>query len=193
MSKLDDFLNLQWKDIEGLPASELRKVARVGINEANRRLTALEKSEYAHASVEYGIVMKEGKVTGRFEIKDGMSPLRAKSEIMRAQLFLRAQTSTVKGTKEFVESIEKRLETKLTPQQVQRLFKLYDEFKIKSPASTVGVGSVRMQKYFAEQVKKTDEDITIDDILDDAEKHMQEEYEKQELEEYTDIFEQLGL
>lgn len=157
--------------VSGLTPNEISKMSTVEIHNllqysrkrANERLRRLEKAGLDVVSVEYGLVRAggrrgQGKISGRKQSRSAMI-----RELMRAQGILRAETSTVRGARQFKKGVEERLGVTLSNEQFRELFSQYDEFKNTNYAWFAQYGSERLQRLIASEIKTGD--ISIDDLL----------------------------
>lgn len=99
---IQDIIDKDWRDINKLHERELRELSMRLNSAANKRLRRLEKSGMDEWSPAYSHIKKSG---GDFSVKGKDTKVAIKNEIQRASDFLRAKTSTYKGTKEYRENV----------------------------------------------------------------------------------------
>ena len=99
---IQDIIDMDWRDINRLNEKELRELSMRLNSTANKRLRRLEKSGMDEWSPAYSHIKKSG---GDFSVKGKDTKVAIKNEIQRASDFLRAKTSTDKGTKEYRENV----------------------------------------------------------------------------------------
>lgn len=99
---IQDIIDMDWRDINKLNERELRELSMRLNSAANKRLRRLEKSGMDEWSPAYSHIKKSG---GDFSVKGKDTKVAIKNEIQRASDFLRAKTSTDKGTKEYRENV----------------------------------------------------------------------------------------
>ena len=99
---IQDIIDMDWRDINRLNEKELRELSMRLNSAANKRLRRLEKSGMDEWSPAYSHIKKSG---GDFSVKGKDTKVAIKNEIQRASDFLRAKTSTDKGTKEYRENV----------------------------------------------------------------------------------------
>ena len=100
--KIQDIIDMDWRDINRLSEKELRELSMRLNSAANKRLRRLEKSGQSEWSPAYKHIKRSG---GDFSVKGKDTKVAIKNEIQRASDFLRAKTSTDKGTKEYKENV----------------------------------------------------------------------------------------
>jgi len=100
--KIQDIIDMDWRDINKLSEKELRELSMRLNSAANKRLRRLEKSGMSEWSPAYQHIKRSG---GDFSVKGKDTKVSIKNEIQRASDFLRAQTSTDKGSKEYRENV----------------------------------------------------------------------------------------
>lgn len=100
--KIQDIIDMDWRDINRLSEKELRELSMRLNSAANKRLRRLEKSGMDEWSPAYQRIKRSG---GDFSVKGKDTKVAIKNEIQRASDFLRAQTSTDKGSKEYRENV----------------------------------------------------------------------------------------
>ena len=126
-----ELLNIDIKDFNALSRTDLSKlVSRVG-STANKRLQSLEHSKI-QTPASRQIKRSGGKITTKGK---NLNQLRA--EYIRARNFLTAETSTIKGYKEYKQDILHNLNIEgrddLTNNQFTKLWKAYEILKEISP------------------------------------------------------------
>lgn len=100
--KIQDIIDMDWRDINRLSEKELRELSMRLNSAANKRLRRLEKSGMDEWSPAYQHIKRSG---GDFSVKGKDTKVAIKNEIQRASDFLRSQTSTDKGSKEYRENV----------------------------------------------------------------------------------------
>lgn len=106
---IQDIIDMDWKDINKLSAQELKQLSMRLNSAANKRLRRLEQSGQSKWSPAYTHIKKSG---GDFSVKGKETKADIKAEIQRASDFIRAQTSTAAGTKEYKKNVESIFKTK---------------------------------------------------------------------------------
>lgn len=100
---------MDWEELNKLTYAELKKVATPLIRQANQRARRLEakaqKSGGEFYSPELNVFKKRGRpFTTRTKGKNKVNQLR--KELRSVSLFLKAKTSTIKGSKEFQKMVQ---------------------------------------------------------------------------------------
>lgn len=106
---IQDIIDMDWKDINKLSTQELKQLSMRLNSAANKRLRRLEQSGQSKWSPAYAHIKKSG---GDFSVKGKETKADIKAELQRASDFIRAQTSTAAGTKEYKKNVESIFKTK---------------------------------------------------------------------------------
>lgn len=134
-------INIDIEKFNKLKADELRDMIRKMSIVSERRIKTLEKNElytpayYSFMNGEVDLTTKNGKFT---EIKkpstsiDAMTIQELRSEFRRQKNFLKAETSTVKGYKEYRRDVIRKMKEegiKITQKQYGKFFTAYERLR----------------------------------------------------------------
>nr|DAV03497.1 MAG TPA: hypothetical protein [Caudoviricetes sp.] len=136
--KTQDIMQLDYSALLTFDVSQLRQMTIRISDYANKRIAKLEKAGMKEFSPAHGVLKKgkkKGKKKGRFGVR-GIAKVNDErkqrmmyiNEIQRAQSFIEAPTSTVKGAKEVRKQFEKE-HGEISAKDYDRLWKLYDEIR----------------------------------------------------------------
>ena len=101
---ITDIMNMSWDDLNKLDVKDLKQVTSRLVSAANKRVRRLSKTERGTSSFAYQTVENRGR---KFSVR-GKDTNAVRQEFSLAKNFLRMKTSTVKGWKEYRESVESR-------------------------------------------------------------------------------------
>lgn len=195
---LDDLLNYSADEINHMNRADLARVAGRLFDIANKRISALQKSDLGQLSPalasrtksvkgslrQKGIRVPKGmKVDLRFSVK-GLDANNLRKQWVKAKNFIESKTSTIKGVKEIDREMQKRIDKisdesfdkELTAKQSRRLWKLfrkvYSEGGVKLTKSSDQVyESIRRMVQSSKYIKN-------DDIIAAATKRVDEAYDR---------------
>ena len=161
----------KWEDYVNLPNMKqydkdtVEAVVRKLTTIANQRLRSLERNNLQDTP-SYRNIAKEYK-DAKFPTKlSSMSRNELLKQYSRLNWFLDNKTSTVKGAKQVVADFNKRLGTKLTADQEQTFWEVYNKLKEMAELTTelYYLDSNQIMQQTAETVK--DSKMSVDDMLD---------------------------
>lgn len=99
-----DIMNMSWDDLNKLDLKDLKQVTSRLVSASNKRIRRLAKTKRGTSSFAYQSVENRGR---KFSVR-GKDTNAVKQEFKLAKNFLNMKTSTVKGWKEYRESVEER-------------------------------------------------------------------------------------
>lgn len=162
--RTQDIMQLDYESLLNFSVPQLRNMTIRISDYANKRIAKLEKAGMKEFSPAHGVLekgKKKGKKKGRFGVR-GIAKVNDErkqrmmyiNEIQRAQSFIEAPTSTVKGAKEVRKQFEKEYGD-ISAKDYDRLWKLYDEIRDRGFYQNVtSVIAVPLIKQVVEQNRK---------------------------------------
>lgn len=180
VSSYKDLLNMSPKEVSSLSTSELRStVARLNKVES-KRLKNLEKYGYNTQAVR-----ALDETGGRTVASRDMTRQELLHEYKRAKAFLQSETSTVKGSKQFMEGIADMVGAtdQMTTEDVNRLYGILDKYKESGAIGFYKKGDKKSAGYETSQATQRDiydmmqQGMSDDEILADLGIMSRTEYE----------------
>ena len=190
---LNDIVNMDFDTVERLSRNDLARLTSRLTSAGNKRLKTLKKSSMGQSSQALKGIENAGRV--KFSVK-GKSHGQLLKEFASAKSFLKAKTSTIKGTKEVVKRTRKTLKEKydIDTEEMSKtdIAKMWDNFhKMQEKGSIGGRGSLS-----SELAVKTMGRLQNENVLPMSQKKfesaildgMEETYEDYEDEDEEDMF-----
>ena len=135
-NRLSDVRNYTLSKVMSMSRRDLAKATSILAQAGNKRLSRFQKSNITTPATEY--IKKHG---GRFSTK-GMDIYQLREEFQRASDFLKAETSTIRGYREWENKISTTLKetggidySSLTELQKRKFWKLYSKLEELDPAN----------------------------------------------------------
>ena len=130
------YRSLEMEDMKRMPIEQLKKEARRIFNTANKRAERLQKAEGVYFTPALTGMYETG---GRFT-QTGKNRNALLREIKRAQTFMEAETSSVKGAKKFYKDLKEGLQnagvdtSKTSNWELSQMLEAYQKAKEENPA-----------------------------------------------------------
>lgn len=151
MAKTEFLINMTQRDLESMSRAELAKAVTYLNDVATKRINRIYANENVYSPAANYIVR-----TGGFEGVRGKDLEQIREEYLRVRTFLRSETSTVKGAKEYVTNTwerlaedtgltEKELQKKLTPEQIGNIYDTIHRMQSMDASIALDYGSMQKQ------------------------------------------------
>lgn len=162
-------INMTQRDIESMSRAQLAKIVTKLEDVAHKRINNIYKQESIYSPAANYIVR-----TGGFEGVRGKDLEQVREEYLRVRTFLRSETSTVKGAKQYTTATWERLaedsgvnaktlQKKLSADQIG---KIYDSIhRMQSLDASIALDYGNIQKKAVEEVQKNP-DISKDELVE---------------------------
>lgn len=144
---LNELLEMKWGDISSLTTKELRELSNRLNSAANKRLRRIEAAGAQEFSPAY---TGTRSARGDFSTAGLQTRTQLKNEIQRASTFLRSKTSSLKGIKEYKESVSEMFDVEgedglsvdnMTKKQKNTVFRALDRLRESNAAMVYNIGS----------------------------------------------------
>lgn len=189
--KASDITGLTYQELLNYPTAELHDMLATVSKAANQRITRLEKAGVASYSPAYS-ALSQGRTSsgkkGRFGVGNISKESSGKKqrmkyiqEIMRANSFMKAESSQVKRSKELKNKFDAQFGD-TTRKQRERAFAVKDKLEQRGYFQS-SIGSPVVLKTIISIVKNT-RVRSIDKLVDMAEETLRPIYEEQQIKEY---------
>lgn len=146
--KLNDIINMSLEDYMRMDEAALRDAVRSGAAVANRRLRAIEKSNYSVVSpAYYSVAHQQGGRPKYTSAGKNFNQLRA--ELASIRNFLTSKTGTVAGARDYSDYLRERYDIK-SDGELKQLFDVYNRLVELSPNIEISGDSDRVQQEIRE-------------------------------------------
>ena len=151
---ITEILKQSTRKLKNLSRSELAKITSSLASAANKRLKRIEKAGLSESSPAYRYIEKSG---GKFSVADKNTE-ELILEFKRAKRFLsdETKTSTLKGTKEYIEKqaeiVQERLGEFESKEQANKFWKAYHKYSEAHKADAYNLGSDTVQHTIKQRV-----------------------------------------
>lgn len=179
-----EILNSDIGDLKKLSGKDLRNVVSTLRDAAAKRYNRALKS----GELDPAIVAFRDKYGGKISVK-GKTDKELRKELSKGYYFLQSKTSTSTGRKEVRIALESATGVKLNQKQIDKLWQTIDRmselYELGKLPAFGSLGSNEVRNYVAQQVKQGK---SVDKILANAEKGLNELYEQQYETDEDDLF-----
>lgn len=181
MATTEFLINMTQRDIESMSRAELAKAVTQLEDVATKRINRIYQNDKLYSPAANYIVR-----TGGFSGVRGKDLDQVREEYLRVRTFLRSETSTVKGAKEYVTQTwerlaedtgitQKELRQKLSPEQIG---KIYDTIhRMQSVDASIALDYGNIQKQAVQEVYQNP-DISKDELFERLSAASEQEYEE---------------
>lgn len=188
---INDIMGMSWDDLNKLDVRDLKQVTSRLVSAANKRVRRLSKTERGTSSFAYQTVENRGR---NFSVR-GKDTNAVRQEFSLAKNFLRMKTSTVKGWKEYRESVESRTGYATSGESLnwsertwKKYWKVYRRFTETHGGTYKKGDSDRIQQMLTEIMESNDKRRSADTFQRMIEDEYQSMYESQDDFDIEDAF-----
>lgn len=193
MASYKDYINMSPSELMKKDKKELAKIVTIMDSAANKRLKRLRKAGFDDTQA---IQAHRGMFSNldKFSVK-GASIGQLRKQFISVRSFLGSKTSTVAGSRKVEKELKKRLGIKgeLTKEKKSKLWRAYNRFT----EQYGGDPSTKQKMYDSTQIQQSiinmiDNGESDEDILNNLDEYMREQYEQQTEEEQQTEFNFIG-
>lgn len=181
MASTEYLINMTQRDLESMTRAELAKAVTYLNDVATKRINRIYANEGVYSPAANYIVR-----TGGFEGVRGKDLEQVREEYLRVRTFLRSETSTVKGSREYVKNTwsrlaedtgltEKELQKKLSPEQIGNIYDSIHRMQSVDASIALNYGSVQKQ---AVQMVYENPDISKEELFERLAEASERSYEE---------------
>ena len=155
---IDDIMNKDWNDLAKLNLADLKALTQRLVSASNKRLKRLGSSNVGDYS---SALQGRKKSGGRFSTK-GKNINELRSEFRKAKAFLKSKTSTITGTRKFINTMSKKITGSSldkvggfkSERTYKRFWNLYHDLE-QTQSGLIGIvgGSAEVQKIVYDAMK----------------------------------------
>ena len=191
--KITDIMNMSWDDLNSLSGKELRQITGRLVSASNKRIKRLEQTTRGKSSFAYQTVEERGR---KFSTR-GLNTNQVRTEFSNARRFLKMKTSTVKGWKEYRESMQERITETLDMEELgwsekteSKFWKVYRRFEEQNGGKYKKGDSTRIQQMLTEMFESSDKRRSADYFTQKIDELYRDYYEteQEEQEDVSDFF-----
>ena len=191
--KITDIMNMSWDDLNSLSGKELRQITGRLVSASNKRIKRLEQTTRGKSSFAYQTVEERGR---KFSTR-GLNTNQVRTEFSNARRFLKMKTSTLKGWKEYRESMEERITKTLDIDELNwsektesKFWKVYRRFEEQNGGKYKTGDSTRIQQMLTEMFESSDKRRSADYFTQRINELYRDYYEteQEEQEDVRDVF-----